>query len=143
MKYAVLVILAGCSATDGNATFSVRESVEQLHVTHAKPGATLEVVDATNAVAATGTADDLGSFVFRKLAPASGYRVRSGGEISRHLTVMSVAGSLPSQDFYRNQHLVAGTNYIRTRDGTTLSAYITLPGPADMGPYPTVVDYSG
>jgi len=29
------------------------------------------------------------------------------------------------------------------RDGTTLSAYVTLPGPVEMGPYPTVVSYSG
>src|SRR5262245_37947447 len=105
MRYALLVALAGCSATDGNATFSVRESVEQLHVTHAKPGGRLEVVDNKGMVAATGTADDLGSLVFRKLAPAGGYRLRSGGEISRHLTVMSVAGSLPSADFYRGQQL--------------------------------------
>ena len=30
-----------------------------------------------------------------------------------------------------------------TRDGTTLSANVVLPGPADGGPYPTVVEYSG
>ena len=29
------------------------------------------------------------------------------------------------------------------RDGTLLSAYVTLPGPPEMGPYPTVVNYSG
>jgi putative CocE/NonD family hydrolase len=37
--------------------------------------------------------------------------------------------------------LGAGVNYLRMRDGTTLSAYVTLPrGP---GPFPTVVNYSG
>jgi predicted acyl esterase len=33
--------------------------------------------------------------------------------------------------------------YITTRDGTTLSATVRLPGPPDEGPYPTVVEYSG
>src|SRR5690606_7041930 len=36
-----------------------------------------------------------------------------------------------------------GFNYITTRDGTTLSAYVNLPGPIANGPYPTVVSYSG
>src|SRR5690606_7267432 len=33
--------------------------------------------------------------------------------------------------------------YITTRDGTTLSAAVYLPGPPEDGPYPTVVEYSG
>jgi hypothetical protein len=140
--FVLFSLLAACSA-DGNTRFSVRESVEQLHVTHATPDELIEVLDSTGQVAASGSADNLGSFVFRHLTPGSGYVVRSDGERSRHLTVMSVDGSLPSQNFYRGQKLVPGFNYIKTRDGTTLSAYITLPGPADMGPYPTVVDYSG
>ena len=36
-----------------------------------------------------------------------------------------------------------GFGYIVTRDGTTLGANVILPGPADGGPYPTVVEYSG
>src|SRR4029077_4331628 len=48
-----------------------------------------------------------------------------------------------SQSFYMHQRLKPGFNYIETRDGTTLSAYVNLPGPEEMGPYPTVVSYSG
>lgn len=143
----VLLVLAACgSDKDGNATFLARESVEQVHVTHATPGAMLELVDATDAVVQSGAADTQGSLIFRKVAPASGYRVRTTTmpvEISRHLTVMSVASSLPRADFYQKQKLVAGFQYITTRDGTTLSAYVTLPGDIAMGPYPTVVSYSG
>jgi predicted acyl esterase len=137
-----LLVFAGCSG-DGNARFSVRESVEQLQVTHATAGSALEVVDSTGQVIASGTADALGSLMFRKLAPGTGYVVRAGNERSRHLTVKSVAGSQPSQDFYRARSLKPGFNYIKTRDGTTLSAYVNLPGPAENGPYPTVIDYSG
>jgi uncharacterized protein len=145
-KLALFLLLAGCSPTqDGNATFAVRESVEQLHITHAKPGAMLEVVDDKGVVVANAAADALGSWVVRKLAPGTNYLVRTADktEVSRHLTVKSVAASLPSQDFYSGQKLQPGFNYITTRDGTTLSAFITLPGPVEMGPYPTVVNYSG
>ncbi len=141
----VLIALTGCGQ-DGNASFSVRESVEQLHVTHAVPGATLELIDDSDAVVQSGTADELGSLIFREVAPGSGYRVRTTTEpveISRHLTVMSVESSLPKASFYSHQKLVAGFQYIETRDGTTLSAYVTLPGDISEGPYPTVVDYSG
>lgn len=140
------LFLAACTP-DGNARFTVRESVEQLQVTHAEPGAELAVVDTLGNVVASGNADDLGSLMFRHLPPGSGYIVRTVGtatdEHSRHLTVMSVESSQRDQDFYKRQKLQAGFNYITTRDGTTLSAYITLPGPIEMGPYPTVVSYSG
>ncbi len=50
----------------------------------------------------------------------------------------------PDQDFFAAQTLPApGFGYIETRDGTTLSANVVLPGPPEDGPYPTVVEYSG
>ena len=145
----VLLLFASCGATDGNASFQVRESVEQLAVTHAPPGIELGVLDQSGALVKKGTTDALGSLVFRTIPPKDGYVVLTTGampaipEESRHLQVKSVSGSQPSTAFYSNQKLVAGFNYITTRDGTTLSAYVTLPGPIENGPYPTVVDYSG
>ena len=130
-------------ADDPFARYSVRESVEQLHVTHAEPGQTLSLFDAAGNLVQSGTADAYGSLMFRKVAPGKGYVVRGGTESSGKLTVMSVESSLPKQSFYADQKLVAGFQYIKMRDGTTLSAYINLPGPPEMGPYPTVVSYSG
>lgn len=49
----------------------------------------------------------------------------------------------PPTSHYEEQALEAGFNYITTRDGTTLSAYVSLPGLATAGPYPTLVEYSG
>ncbi len=49
----------------------------------------------------------------------------------------------PDNDFYADQPIEEGYGYITVRDGTTLSAFVTLPGPIDEGPYPTLVDYSG
>jgi uncharacterized protein len=136
------MLLVGC-APDGNASFQVRESVGQLMVTHAAPGATLNLFDAGEQLVQTGRADTLGSLIFRKVAPGSGYIVRSDAEYTRRLKVLTPEESLPEPDFYRRQTLKKGYNYIVTRDGTTLSAYVTLPGPIEQGPYPTVVTYSG
>ncbi|NJK31203.1 MAG: CocE/NonD family hydrolase [Deltaproteobacteria bacterium] len=130
-----------------DATFEVRESVEQLHITHAEPGVELRVVDSSGTELQRALTDDLGSLIFRQLPPGEGYSVEetsgSEREAARELAVMSVAGSQPDQSFYDNQVLEPGYNYITTRDGTTLSAYVFLPGPPEDGPYPTLVNYSG
>jgi uncharacterized protein len=96
---------------------------------------------------ARATTDMLGSLIFRELVPGDGYAVEETGagpkQALRGLTVMSVANSLPAQAFYDGQTLEPGFNYIMTRDGTLLSAYVQLPGPPEDGPYPTIVNYSG
>jgi hypothetical protein len=138
---AVTLLAGGCGG--GGTSFEVRESVEQLHVTHAPPGATVTLVDAAGQTVQTGVADDLGSLMFRKVPPGSGYTISVGTETTGRLTVMTEAESQPDPGFYRRQKLVPGFNYIETRDGTTLSAYVTMPGPAEEGPYPTVIEYSG
>ncbi len=136
-----VVLGAGCAK---EATFQVRESVEQLHVTHAVPGSTLLVVDVSGKQLASGVVDVQGSLVFRKLPPGKDYFVRTPGqtpEQTRPLTVMSVGSSAPKVPTYAEQKLVAGFNYLTMRDGTTLSAWVTLP--RGRGPFPTVVNYSG
>ncbi len=140
---------AAGSAGSGGATagpFSVRESVEQLHITHAEPDVTLELVDASDKVVAEDTTDQFGSLIFREVTPGKGYSVREKASPLRSvdgLEVMSIEGSKPPPSFYQSQTLVAGVNYITVRDGTKLAAYITLPGKIEDGPYPTVVNYSG
>jgi uncharacterized protein len=132
--------LLACGAPEPE--FQVRPTVEQLYVTHAPEGATLEV-SRNGKLVTTGVADALGSLVVRGLTPGDGYTVKLQGakEQTRPLTVPSVATSAPKPELYTSQTLVAGVNYLRMRDGTTLSAYVTLPkGP---GPHPTVVNYSG
>jgi predicted acyl esterase len=146
----VVVLVCACGGSSGDSEpppFTVRESVEQLHVTHAPPGVELEVVDASGARVAVGTTDALGSLMLRELPAGPGYRVRTTSVEpaleAGPFEVMSVAGSQPAQAFYDEQVLAAGYQYITTRDGTTLSAYITFPRPIEEGPFPTVVNYSG
>ncbi len=59
----------------------------------------------------------------------------------QRVTVPGEAVEDPS--IYDGVELSAGFNYIPTRDGTTLSAFISLPGSATDGPYPTLIEYSG
>ncbi|PRQ02067.1 X-Pro dipeptidyl-peptidase (S15 family) [Enhygromyxa salina] len=129
------------------AEFMVRESVRQLHITHADPGVELRVVDANGEEVERAVVDDLGSLIFRELAPGDGYSIEETGdfprEVARDLLVMSSEGSYPDPSFYEAQVLEPGFNYIMTRDGTMLSAYVALPGPPEDGPYPTIVNYSG
>jgi uncharacterized protein len=126
--------------------FSVRESVEQLHVTHATPGETLELWDGGDAVVDSGEADAQGSLIFREITPGFGYRVVATGaprEASGALRVLAAEDSTPPQDFYDGQDLQPGYGYLTTRDGTQLSVFVSLPGPPEDGPYPVLVNYSG
>lgn len=138
---------ADAVAEPGTATFTVQGSVGQVYVTHAAKDQELELRDAKGTALAKGKADYLGSLVFRKIAPGKGYRVYALGTspelFSAAVDVLGSADSLPPQQFYADQKITAGTGYLKMRDGTTLSYFATLPGPADQGPYPTIVNYSG
>lgn len=140
-----LVCLAACGDDGGPPDFQVRESVGQLHVTHAPPLTELRVTDGSGAEVAVESTDELGSLMFRNLAPGTGYRIETTTAMPAKKTgpfeVMAVEASLPAQRFYSEQVLTKGSQYITTRDGTTLSAYITFP--SGSPPYPTVVSYSG
>ena len=146
---AISTMLAGCQPPDDlpPPSFRVRESVEQLQVTHAAPGTELGLYDPDGTLRQAGTADALGSLVFREVPAGIGYTVRTThadpAESTRALRVLAIKDSYPSPGFYSSQVLNPGSTYIKTRDGTLLSAYITLPGPPEKGPYPTVVNYSG
>ena len=139
--FLLAVLIAGCAPAP-EAKFKVRASIEQLQVTHAEPGQRLEVRNG-DGVYAIGTVDALGSLMFRRLVPGTYFVGEVGSDVqSAPATVMSIASSTPKPELYTSQTLVPGLNYITMRDGTTLSAYVTLPG-SPKGRYPTVVNYSG
>jgi predicted acyl esterase len=126
------------------ATFATSPSPGQVSITGANPGNTLTLEG--GATSTTGTVDDLGSLLFRLVEPGTGYTVRDSTAdpvmVSDAVTVPELTGH-PDSSFYEAQTLDEGFHYIETRDGTTLSAYVVLPGPVEDGPYPTVVEYSG
>ncbi len=123
-----------------------RGSVRQVHATHAEPNQELELRDAAGKAVQTAKADKWGSKVFRKVAPGKGYRVVALGAKAAEagpVDVTDAENSLPKPSYYAEQVIKAGTGYLKMRDGTMLAYFATLPGPADKGPYPTVINYSG
>lgn len=123
-----------------------------------EPEATYELIDAEGEVVETQLldesgevelvderpADERGALVLRYVEPGEGYVVRrtDGSEQSEPITVTAF-DEHPDASFYEEQELVEGYQYLTTRDGTKLAANITLPGPIEDGPYPTVIEYSG
>lgn len=90
--------------------------------------------------------DANGNLVLRYVPIGSGYTVRrvdsTRTEPSDPVTVHSKDWG-PDRSLYTNQKINVGYGYLRTRDDTLLSYMVRLPGPADKGPYPTLVTYSG
>ncbi|MCP4437221.1 MAG: CocE/NonD family hydrolase [Actinomycetia bacterium] len=134
-------------ADTARATFSTNASVGQLTVTGAEPGVELTLYSDAEEVV-SGNADDEGALIFREL-DAGEYRVAAEAtddneeQVTGTVELPTLEESLPERDFYAGQTLEPGYTYIETRDGTQLSASVYLPGPAEDGPYPTVVEYSG
>jgi predicted acyl esterase len=122
----------------------VQPGTEQIAVLGAKPGTEVHAIAPNGTDVAHLTVDSQGSALFRELLPAPGWRISSDTEVSKPVTIASPS-DVPPASLYQNQKLLpaGGFGYITTRDGTTLSANVLLPGPADKGPYPTVVEYSG
>jgi hypothetical protein len=140
----------GAEGTSAPATvpFTVRGSVHQVHVIGAPHNAAIELHQGGNTVE-SATTDDLGGYLFRNVDAGTGFTVVEGGQESAPVTVTS-ADDVPPQSLYSGQHLAVdninattGYGYLTTRDGTTLSVSVVLPGPANQGPYPAVVEYSG
>lgn len=130
-------------------TFEARGGLEQLFVTDATPGDPVTVGRWTAEGGSIGldligteVVDDLGSAMYRDLVPGV-YLVSTEGTVHWAVEVGATEGSTPDQSFYDDQVIDEGFTYIETRDGTTLSAYVVLPGPIEDGPYPTVIEYSG
>ncbi len=124
-------------------SFAISPGTEQVTVTGAEPGRRLTVLDQDDTVLASGEADAMGALVFRQVEGGSVVTVGDDDERSGPVKVMSRTDS-PLPAFHAEQRLTIGDlSYITTRDGTTLSANVWLPGPVEDGPYPTVVEYSG
>ena len=131
------------SPTSRDADLTVTPGTEQITVTEAAEGSTLSVFDATGVEIASGTVDERGALVFRRLEGGSTFTVGDGAERSAPVVTLD-RHDHPEPAFYAEQRLPTdGLGYVTTRDGTTLSASVWLPGPAEDGPYPTVVEYSG
>lgn len=85
-----------------------------------------------------------GTALFRELpAGPVDLQVVDGETRYRRQAVTVPGEEMDDPSFYEQTELPAGYTYITARDGTTLSAFVSLPGSATDGPYPTLVEYSG
>lgn len=137
-------VFESTTTTIPSATFTVQPGTLQAAVLDAAPQAVLQVLNPEGLVVGEGTVDEQGSLLFRDL-DAGTYRIVAAdeSEISEPFEVLDPT-FVPPQDFYSGQQLPAGGfGYVETRDGTTLSVNVVLPGPVENGPYPTVLEYSG
>ncbi len=142
---------SGATTPAGPVPFIVRGSVHQVHVIGAPANAPLLLRHEGKTIQSVST-DDLGGYLFRNVDSGTGYTVVQNGPPryeSAPVRVLS-ADEKPPQSLYSGQRLevnnlsaTSGYGYMTTRDGTTLSVQVVLPGPADQGPYPSVVEYSG
>ena len=127
-----------------DATWKLMPGTEQVAVLGATAGEALTVRTIAGELVTTGTVDTQGSLLFRNVTPGD-YVIESETARTQPFNVASV-DAVPDSALYRQQQdklPAGGFGYITVRDGTTLSANVILPGPADEGPYPTVVEYSG
>ena len=142
----VLALIAGGAVVAlefGGSPLQAQGGVTIVQVTDAEPGDTL-VLERSGSKLDEKTADAQGATVFRDLDPAT-YTVaqrRSGRLVVERDATVTGVDDHPDPSLYTSQQLHPGTNMIEMRDGTTLAAYVTLPGPESEGPYPTVVENS-
>ena len=128
------------------ASFEVRGSINQIYIWRAPEMVAVEILDQNGDLLAEGETDWQGSLVFRALEPQENVEVRLRDEPTNRateLTILSVENSAPSALFYQSHVLRPGRGYITMRDGTQLSVFVSLPGPIEEGPYPTIINYSG
>ena len=119
-------------------------SVEQVAVTGAGSRRDRRsCVDADGKPVATPAGRRAGQHAVPRRAAGLGLRRRGRRHRAPTRSRSSSPTDTPPPSLYTDQQLGAGFGYLKTRDGTLLSVNVKLPGPAEHGPYPTVVEYSG
>jgi predicted acyl esterase len=140
---AAIAALAPASASAING-LAVHGSVNQVYAIGAQPGTSLRLIDRKNRKIASRPVGSLGGVVFRRVPAGKGYRVRAAdGSLSARVGVARDRAAPRNPSIYNQALPAGGYGYMTTRDGTSLSLDVRLPGPASDGPYPTVVEYSG
>jgi predicted acyl esterase len=130
------------------APFKGHGSIGEAYVLGATPGEDLTVVNSSGDKVGSGVVDKLGGLIVTNLTPGPGYRFQTTGgsetEATAPFSVLSTS-STPAPQFYADQHLHAGLNYVEMRDGITVAATVRLPPGKTLsdGPFPTVIEYSG
>ena len=150
-----VALAAPASAGAAEPSFDARGSVEQVYVTGLKPDVRATLVDRSGEKVARRRANKQGGLLFRRVKPGNGYRVRSGGERSEPLKVLTTKSAPPTEEVYDQEIPESGYGYLTTRDGVKLAIYVHPPEDVSnalptgyvphipAGPTPTLIEYSG
>jgi predicted acyl esterase len=139
---AAMFALAGIASAAELQPIKASGSAKQVLVTGASPGQSVKLKRKGKTVSMQ-KAGPLGGVVFRGVTPGKGYMVQAGGTKTKTLRVFGNGSKPASTKTYKQELPAGGYGYLKTRDGTKLAIDVHLPGPADEGPYPTLVEYSG
>lgn len=130
-------------------TLEFRPGLTQLTLDALPDGVTadqIQVVADGSDTAVIAELSDEGTAVVRGLeaGEAEVFLLDSNDQVTHQAQSVTIPGEeKPGEDFYAESTLDVGFGYIETRDGTTLSANVILPGEPSAGPYPILVEYSG
>jgi predicted acyl esterase len=128
-----------------HAEFTAHGSIRAAYVTDVGRGTDLVIANANGDQVGEAHADALGSAIFYNMQPGDGYTVRTtDGAATDPFRVLS-ENDTPDPTLYTGQHIAAGLNYVRMRDGIELAMTLRLPAGKTIedGPFPTVIEYSG
>jgi predicted acyl esterase len=149
------------------ASFDAHGSMEQVYATGLPAGAQVELLNSTDQVVQSRTANHLGGILFRNVTPGPSYKVRRltpTVETSDPLTVLTTQSAPPDPAVYNQTVPTDGYGYMNTRDGTKLAysvhppsdvtnaadfdfppalSGLIPPNPSPATPGPTLIEYSG
>jgi hypothetical protein len=147
MTTAGLLVATTSTPASAASPFQGHGSIGEAYVLGATPGEHLTLVDGSGSQVGTGVVDSLGGLIIRNLSAGGGFRFKEQRAKHRSTAAFSVLSthSAPPSSFYSSQHLHAGLNYIKMRDGISIAATLRLPPGKTLadGPFPTVIEYSG
>ncbi len=144
---AALFVATSATPSFASAPFQGHGSIGQAYAIGATPGEHLTLIDGSGSKVGSGVVDKLGGIIIRNLKAGRGFRFEEIGGKHRKTASFAVlsATSTPPAALYTGQHLHAGLNYVKMRDGISIAATVRLPPGKTLadGPFPTVIEYSG
>ena len=144
---AALFVATSSTPSFATTPFQGHGSIGGAYAIGATPGEHLTLINGSGSKVGSGVVNTLGGLIIRNVRAGRGLRFEESGGKNRKTAPFAVlsSSSTPPAGLYTGQHLHAGLNYVKMRDGITIAATVRLPPGKTLadGPFPTVIEYSG